>query len=325
MTPSWQFTQIPGTNPSTTPSSAPGWYATADAMFLHLNQGRNQALFYDLIDLAPGMPGALVRYGPVFSTNDVSNNVFEAVPRLTLGYRSTDGTAIEATYFGRNDWSGSSAIASDPVHRPSVIAVETPDTFIADKFTTSLSSTLHSFEVNIAESAVPGSPFEVLGGLRYFRLSEQFQLQSADVTNSNNNQSRYNVETTNDLYGAQLGFRWKQTTNRWSLVVVGKTGFYANDASAHQALGYLQNAAPFIVRDGTASRPTFSTIQEVGLNGTYQLARYCTLRAGYNLFVVTGLARATDQIDFSVNPFPSLNTHGTAVLHGPSAGVEFRF
>lgn|GEM_PF-6038001 len=325
MAPSWQLTPIPGTIPPTSTATDPGWYVTADAMFLHLNQGRNQGLVYDLINLAPVGPPAIVRYGPVVSTNDVSNNVFEAVPRLTLGYRDTDGSSIEATYFGRNDWAGSTAIASNPAYHPPIIYLQTPDTFVADRITTSLSSTVHSFEVNVFEPTLMASQFEFLGGLRFFRLTDQFQLQSHAVINSNFDQSRYSVQTTNDLYGVQLGVRWKQAFNRFSIVAIGKTGIYANDAAAQQQLAYSYNASPVIVRDQTASRPTFSTIQEVGLNGTYQLAGYCTIRAGYNLFVVTGAARATDQIDFSSNPFPSLNSHGTAVLHGPSAGIEFRF
>lgn len=334
MTPSWQLTPIPGAKPSFVAASNSGWYASADTMFLHLNQGRNQGLVNDLILFTPTSIGpgtavpsftTIVSSGPVVSTNNVANNVFEVVPRITVGYRDTDGTAIEATYFGRNDWSGSSAIAANPASHPPVIHLQTPDSFLSDSASTSLSSTLHSFEVNFVELTGAGSPFEILGGMRYLRLSEQFQLRSAGVIHSNDDQSQYNVETTNDLYGIQLGLRWKRSLNRWSIVAVGKSGLYANDCAAHQALGYSQNGTPFIARDETTSRPTFSTMQEIGLNGTCQLANYCTLRAGYNLLVVTGLARATDQIDFTSNPIPSLNSHGTAFLHGPSAGIEFRY
>jgi len=73
------------------------------------------------------------------------------------------------------------------------------------------------------------------------------------------------------------------------------------------------------------SKPAVSFVQELGLNGAYQVTNRWLIRAGYNLFVISGVARAGDQIDFSTTAVPSLNTHGTAVLHGPSAGIEFRF
>lgn len=329
MTPSWQMSPLPATDSAPTftgvPLAAQGWFARGETMFLTLSHGSTQPLVYDLIDIAPHMPGALVLSGPVVTTNDISSQTFAAVPRLTFGYRYNDGSSVEATYFGRNDWSGSASAASAPSAIPSVVSLVSPDSLVVDKAATSLSSTLNSFEINAIEPFEKVRSLEFLAGLRYFGLSERFQFHTD--TNSNGNQllSNYSLQTANNLYGAQIGLRWSPRWNRFSLSGTCKTGIYANATSQNQFLDYSQNANELAVRNLSVSRPTAAFIQELGLNGVYQLTDAFSIRAGYNLFVISGVARASDQIDFSSSAVPSLSAHSNTLLHGPSAGFEIRF
>jgi hypothetical protein len=138
-------------------------------------------------------------------------------------------------------------------------------------------------------------------------------------------QSHYSAQAANNLYGAQIGLRWSSNWKRLSISGNLKTGIYANSASQDQYLIYNQGTNAYPIRDLSTSNSTVSFIQELGLTGVYQLTEVCSIRAGYNLFVISGVARATEQIDFSTNPLPAFSTHGAAVLHGPSAGIEYRF
>jgi len=261
----------------------------------------------------------------VLTTNDISSRGFDAVPRVTLGYRYQDGVAVEASYFGWNDWAGSASLASSPMGNPSVVFVESPDTLAADKVSTSLTTSLNSAEINVSQTFPNNSQFEFLSGLRYLRFGEQFNFHAERTAGGDLDQNNYSIQTTNNLYGAQVGLRWARSWKRLSINGTGKTGVYANDATQNQLLGYSSNANSLVIRDLMTSKPGVSLVQELGLNGVFQMTDRWSIRGGYNLFVISGLARTGDQIDFSSTAVPSLNTHGTAVLHGPSAGIEFRF
>jgi hypothetical protein len=196
---------------------------------------------------------------------------------------------------------------------------------VSENIQTSLSTRLHSLELNLFQPFETHPNLEFLLGLRYFRLNEQFHFQTNSVVNQTDFQSQYNLQTTNNLYGAQIGWRWLLQRNRWFLAANGKIGAYYNDASQQQFFGYSSNITNSLPRDMAATRASFSVIQEVGINGIYQWTDWCSFRVGYNLFAIQGLARAGDQVNFSSNRNPAFYTHGSAVLHGPSAGIEFRF
>lgn len=326
LAPSWPMSPVSPSDATADQIGSPlarrGWFFQGETMFLQLSRNSTQPLVYDLVDVAPGMPGALVPFGPVVTTNNISNQSFGAVPRFTLGYQYDDGMSIEGTYFGRNDWFGSTFIKALP---PTVPFLETPDGLVTKKVWTSLASAINSFELNVFEKLDDRSSFEFLTGFRYFGMNEQFRFHSQFSAGGALIQSDYNLQTTNNLYGAQIGLRWNRQWHRLSIAGAAKTGIYANDASQEQFLGYRTNGNGFAARDCTTSKPTASFIQELGVNGIFQVNDWCSLRAGYNLFVISRLARVGDQIDFTATPFVGLDVHGTAVLHGPSAGIEFRF
>lgn len=329
MTPSWQMTPIPTTETTTWFRSltvaTKGWFVRGESMFLQLSHGRNQPLAYGVIDTSQNGSGTFVPFGPVLATNDISRQEFFAVPRITLGYRNDNGTGLEATYFGQNAWTGSAFATSAPNAVPPIIFLETPDTLLVRKAAASLASALNSFEVNAFESFEHLPSLELLAGLRYFDLTERFEFCSERNLTGGPLKGHYDLGTGNHLYGAQLGLRWGSRWNRLSFSGTVKSGVYANAASQDQFFGYSRNANEAIVRNLSTTKTGMAFIQELGINGIYQLTDAWSFRAGYNLFVVSGLSRATNQIDFSLNPGSYLSTHGTAVLHGPSAGIEFRF
>jgi hypothetical protein len=63
---------------------------------------------------------------------------------------------------------------------------------------------------------------------------------------------------------------------------------------------------------------------EVGLTGSYQWGSSVRFLAGYDVLLVSGLALAPDQLDFSADPENGqyLNDSGNTVYHGPHGGVE---
>jgi hypothetical protein len=68
-------------------------------------------------------------------------------------------------------------------------------------------------------------------------------------------------------------------------------------------------------------------VGELGLSGTYQLTRVLTVRGGYNLMWIAGVALAPDQLDFTDLPSSgtALDRGGGIFLHGANVGLEARW
>jgi hypothetical protein len=325
MTPSWQITPAPNASSFGSPvgSVQPGLYVRGDTMFLRLSHTTDQPLADGWVNLTPNGPPSIMPIGAVMTTSQLGDTSFQPVPRGTLGCRLDNGTAFEVTYFSRNDWAESASGVSSPSFALiPLVSTGSHSIFVADRVSSSLTTALYNAEVNVFQPFQHQANIEWLVGLRYFRMVERFGFHAeADGTHSLY-QSDYDVRSSNNLYGLQLGLRWTHNWNRWSLTGLTKTGIYGNDASQQQFLG---NNSHGVIRDFATSRVGVAVIQEVGINAVYHLTERCLIRGGYNAFLIGGLARAGDQLDFSANPAPTLYSHGSALLHGPSAGVELQF
>ena len=89
----------------------------------------------------------------------------------------------------------------------------------------SYKSQINSGELNIL-CGEKGEPLQWLFGLRFVALYEQFRLLAVDNVNGN---GYYNVTTQNDLFGAQVGGRWRQQVfGCLDLESVFKAGLYSN-------------------------------------------------------------------------------------------------
>lgn len=140
-----------------------------------------------------------------------------------------------------------------------------------------------------------------------------------------NETASYNVRTSTNYFGAQVGMQGRREWRRWAVDGWWKTALCGVSAS--------QNSDPIV---GTiyGSRDAQST-HEGGLgfignvNGSliYRITDSWGLRCGYNLIWLTDAALAPSQWDFSDTPTSGsgINHNGTVFLHGANLGLEARW
>jgi hypothetical protein len=264
----------------------------------------------------------------LLSTDDLTPNTGAGF-RILAGHRINDCYALELGYFklfGLGD--EMSVVSNDSLMMPGDLGLGVVNNFFgADQVDVRYNSNLQGAEANLVRCTIccdQVRSVELLTGFRYFNLADNFSLTSYDSAESSTN---YNINTTNQLYGGQVGARLRRCLGRWSLEGTGKAGLYGNDARQHSdaLLDFPNN---FVVRPavgGSTGQVAFAT--DFNLTAIYQINRTWGIRSGYNVMWLDGVALAPDQLDFTNTP-----TSGTAIasdstlfLHGVNLGLEARW
>jgi hypothetical protein len=270
-------------------------------------------------------------YDTVGSTGDLEFD-WEMGLRALAGIRLNDctGWGLEGSYFGLFDADAAAiAVATDvgaPLTLPGGLGPALNVFQAADQIQLDYGSELHSADLGLVrcrDGAAGCRSVEWMAGFRYVDLSETFGITGVRMIQGLPENGVYNVQTDNNLYGAQLGARLRRCLGRLSGEVTGKAGIYYNDASQNQFILDYPNT---VVRDGRASGDHTAFLGEVNLSAIYQLTDVWGVRAGYNLIWIEGVALAPDQLDFSsATDVTQLSSNGGLFLHGVNVGLEARW
>lgn len=250
--------------------------------------------------------------------------------RLGYGHRACDCWAWEFGYLGVFDQTADDDVSlANSLTLPPPLGDVVNNFFGASEVDVEYSSDIHSFEANLVrccccEGCCYTESWEWLAGFRYLRLDEEFSITAFDPAESS---STYEVETENNLYGGQVGARYRRCRGRWSWESTGKAGIYGNDMEQSQdpILDFPNN---FVFRPGRSSTDSdVAFVGDLNFSAIYHLSRVWGLRAGYNLIWIDGVALAPNQLDFSNTPTSGteLDDGGTAFLHGVNIGLEARW
>jgi putative beta barrel porin BBP7 len=213
---------------------------------------------------------------------------------------------------------------------PDDLGLQVNNFFGADDVGVRYTSDVHSFEANLVHCCCSCNgcgqchSIEWLAGFRYLNLDEEFRLSSFD---SQEGTSIYKVETENNLYGVQIGSRYRGCSGGyWSWETTGKAGIYGNDMEQSQAPIVDFPAFVFRTRRGS-DESDVAFVGELNATAIYHLSRMWGLRAGYNLIWIEGVALAPEQLDFTNTPDSGrkLVDGGGVFLHGVNVGVEARW
>lgn len=103
--------------------------------------------------------------------------------------------------------------------------------------------------------------------------------------------------------------------------VVSKAGIYSNAAAQDSS---VSTGIATLNASGRSTRTAF--VGEIGTNGSWCVTDHLSLRGGYRLLWIDGVALASDQLA-STNFFTGtgFNGSGNAFYHGATAGLEFAF
>jgi hypothetical protein len=249
-------------------------------------------------------------------------------PRILLGVRCNCCSAWEMEYFNALDFDGSASVDSvgnlaAPGEFPQLLGWSG-----ANRMSVDYNSELHNLEINYVRS---WGRLSLLGGFRFVRLSEEFGLRSrseiddlgtADILFLTDN---YHIHTENNLFGAQLGARYRFCCDRFFGEFTGKAGLFGNDINEHQFLTDAGGAN--VVRNLTRYDGTTALVADMNISAGYQLNCTWAFRCGYNLMWIDQVALAADQLNFNLDP--TAGTHvekrGDVFLHGIDLGLEARW
>lgn len=288
------------------------WTAKVGAVFLNRSRPDAAVLLRDSNSLAP-----------LANARDFDFDMAVG-PDITLG-RAFPLGRLELRYFGVYDWTATQTSATPNGGSLVTGANEelfmSPDANFSFKYFSRIDSTELNWTAPLADRV------QWLAGFRWVELHDA-------LASDDNDFLRWDADS--HLYGAQLGaiVGLAPRGSRLSVTATGKAGVYGTNAD--QELSQLTltpdpNDGDARQKQALASgdRSRTSFIGEADLTASYKLTGHVTLRGGYQLLWVNGVALASEQlgaIDPITGPVASgIDSDSDVFYHGAKASVDFAF
>jgi hypothetical protein len=173
-------------------------------------------------------------------------------------------------------------------------------------------------------------------GFRWFQAKDEFEMaynvdgavgyQAADLYE--------NVEVENNMFGYQFGGRLTYCLNsRLNLNIGGKFGIYGNHAEMRHRVGTLtetayRNGVATDLIDTESSDTVLATLGELDLGIGYRIGCAWTVRGGYRLMGMSGVATSVDSLPanyYSVASSGKVHADDSYILHGGYVGLEYNW
>jgi hypothetical protein len=339
----WQHTF----NNALTPRFAPTWHVNADALWL-LRDGDRRVEYATYGQRRPAGTNA-------FLTSDSLPECMETGFKTSVSRSlfSCDNLLIEAAYLGTHEWE-EHVHFRDPINHPTLgvpgnIAspfsgfgrpVLVPGLDFNSIVEIGFTSELDSAELNFRHRTglmCGWLESSMVYGIRYMRIDETFFYQQISGVSGGvppallfgGAAHREDIATTNELLGGQLGVLGSyRVSDRWWFELDVKATLAGNDNTVETI--YSRNiAGTTAVFRHEARHNCLAVIGDVNLISMYQLTRNLTLRLGYQMLWVDGLAVASEQFNANLNelvlgPIP-VNDNGTLAYHGPHLGLDLNW
>lgn len=263
--------------------------------------------------------------------------------RVSGAYLVAPATALEASYFGGFSWSSSAAVASGG----NLFSVFSefgfsplngfPETDSAHRHRINYSSELDSGELNVRHRWVSANCVvhsSLLVGARYLRLADDFLYNTqVDTANPFPNQLNYLLQTDNDLVGAQVGGDSMICfTPRFKVGGEAKAGLYGTRSKQVTTANFIGNTGNGGVFQELERDTDVAFVGEAGINGIFKVTPRLSLKLGYQVLYVAGVAVAVDNFN-TASPLPSggqpssrtafLDNDGDVFYHGANLGFEW--
>lgn len=175
-----------------------------------------------------------------------------------------------------------------------------------------------------------------LAGFRYFRFEDNLQY-AASIDNAitrSVDDFYYNVDTTNDLFGFQIGGRGDYCLGRrLNLYIDGKSGVFGNHSTLHSRLGtdtqvaYV-NGMPTEQYLINSSKNQIAFLSEIGTGLGFNITPKWTATCGYRAVIASGVATSVGNIrgsNYTLAQQSSIDSLDTLILHGVNLGASYNF
>jgi hypothetical protein len=307
------YTMPPGNpyyNPYQNFGKSPAW--TAHLAWIYMNRTKSQSSFPLLVDNAGGT---------LVDAKDLDygwQSGFDA----GVSRRNRNGSNFELRYFQIDNWNAT--LEDIPFVADNAIATN-PNSVLFDNGTVNYQgmSKLRSAEFNFVDRQLGGERFRFAVGFRWVLVHETL---AATFTGTNPNDLIFATDTGNNLWGFQLATDGVLYSNgRFNIVTWGKAGLYANVSD--QITVAARGDVP-IATNGIKST-NVSYLGESGILGEWEIFPKVSIVGGYQLFYLSGLALAADQL-------PNMNSIAGGLVpirldqsdmfyHGAYAGIDIHF
>lgn len=291
---------------------------TGEFVFLQRSQVRNKAI----VLFCPCPTPRILK-----TENVVRNFDFEPGYRVGLAINPDRERSLEANYLFVSDWEGEKRRKAVgklefPFDNPSF----THDFVNADRAEAIYKSRFRSAEANYLKYMTPRKidfySFAWILGVRGFYLREKFFLKfTRDMDTSN-----YNTFTRNLMIGPQGGatLDWNPTINlTWNITV--KAGPLADRIRQKVFLGDFNNTV--VLRNSKRHKWNLAGFADVAITALYQVTAHFDYHIGYQLYYLTGLALAPEQLSRRTghDRGRGIHTAGNAIIQGLITGITFSF
>ena len=330
------------------PESTPRWTVSAEAIVLERIGGVNRTLVERVPGSVPFIATFITPGTEAFNSNQFRQG-FSAGPKISLTYHDDSGYGAELSYFNVFDRSATKAIGPDSpadwlVMRAPGIFWQTQD-FPNQAMAWSATTNLYSAEANGRLDI--SSRVTMLAGFRWLQLNDNLQgtLTPPDQTAptwksacsgcnifqitpgdpAGNYPPFWNTNTTNNLYGVQIGVNGKiLELGRFSLDGLIKFGLFENHAGQSTGVSLQKVVYP---SQATTNHAAF--VSEAGLQLKYQVNRGLALKAGYEALWLDGVALAPGQIQETLTLSNvralGVNSSSSVLFQGATFGLEYSF
>ena len=273
---------------------------------------------------------------PVLSVGQLLSPVSYGV-RAFVGERARDGWGWEAGYLGVYGMASSQTVSGPgSLQLAGPLANQVFPFFDAENVVATYSSTFQSGEFNLFRSccrpgpkanACGGCCIDWLGGFRYVNLTEQAGMTFTCCTTEplGPYTSVYDVTTSNNLVGGQLGGRVSRTWRNWAVEGWAKAGVFANVQNQSQGpvVDPLDPTQPRPDRRyGSAIDPAM--LADVNVSLVYRINRTFGVRVGYSALWAGNVALAPNQWNFGTATDAGMGIvgHGGLFLNGANLGID---
>lgn len=257
--------------------------------------------------------------------------------RMSLNRVFMPGSFLEFSYLGMGNWASSQSVsgAGDLFSPFSGFGVDPvggyAETDQGNLAIFSTSNRFDSFELNMRRFFTSANCWWQSSwwvGMRYVRVDDDAVYNTLGAGGNMD----YTVDVDNDLFGAQVGLDSAlRLTTRWTLSAFGEVGVYGNRATQESTIAINDGAN--VLQETTAERRA-SMVVEAGFLSTFKVVPRGTLRAGYQIVYIDGIALGADSFNFQTGGVAPLNTalagrqafindNGNALYHGPTVGFEY--
>lgn len=183
-----------------------------------------------------------------------------------------------------------------------------------------------------------------LAGVRYFRFEDNLtyaaSLNDSMITRSTDD-LYYDVNTTNDLVGFQLGSRLDYCAGkRINVYGTAKAGIYGNQSSLYTRIAtefqtaYLNDTrTPTNPNQGSSyffneTKTDVAFLSELGTGLGIRMSPKWTATVGYRAIAASGVATSPDNVQYGFANYADIrdfDNYGTLILHGINIGALYNF